>query len=291
MIKDQEVMLKDSSFYKTSPLGDEAATNGLGAGVITHVITGKTYFIAWSMDVQFEGQNVDRHTDLTTSNHASPMANAQAPMMNAALMAPPPPDPPDAKCECCGKPRHQGQKGGTVVSEDEWYGVNEQIPDDPPPPGIPENISPRARDIWAEHFNDLVALEERRNKLANRRQLLQKARECKLVADPPCNVYRVYRQTKKDSKKNPPVITAARKKKEIEAEWDIYRKRYQRRMGIENKQNVKVNHKTPKSAGGCPTGANNLVPDAHLSKECKAVSDQLDGVHNECAERWQTTGF
>src|SRR5947208_202497 len=97
MIKDQEVMLKDSSFYQTSPLGDEAATNGLGAGVITHVITGKTYFIAWSMDVQFEGQNVDRHTDLTTSNHASPMANAQAPMLNAALMAPPPPDPPDAK--------------------------------------------------------------------------------------------------------------------------------------------------------------------------------------------------
>ena len=35
----QEVMLKDSSFYKSSPLGNEAATNGQGAGVITHVIT------------------------------------------------------------------------------------------------------------------------------------------------------------------------------------------------------------------------------------------------------------
>jgi len=70
-IKNQEIMLKDQSFYKSSPLGDEAATNGLGANVITHVITGKTYFVAWSMDVKFEGQNVDRHTDLTTSNHAS----------------------------------------------------------------------------------------------------------------------------------------------------------------------------------------------------------------------------
>src|SRR5713101_5687830 len=70
------VMIKDQSFYKTSPLGDEAATNGLGAGVITHVITGKTYFVAWSMDVQFEGQNVDRHIDLTTSNHASPGGNS-----------------------------------------------------------------------------------------------------------------------------------------------------------------------------------------------------------------------
>jgi hypothetical protein len=71
LIKNKEVMLKDQSFYKTSPLGDEAATRSLGASVITHVITGKTYFKAWSMDVQFEGANVDRHIDITTSNHAS----------------------------------------------------------------------------------------------------------------------------------------------------------------------------------------------------------------------------
>src|SRR2546430_7040008 len=86
MIEGQEVMLKDQSFYKTSPLGDEAATNGQGAGVITHVITGKTYFIAWSMDVKFEGQNVDRHMDMTTSNHASPMANRVVPTVNGAKM-------------------------------------------------------------------------------------------------------------------------------------------------------------------------------------------------------------
>ena len=71
-IKGGEVMLKDKSFYKTSPLGDEAATKGLGANVITHTITGKTYFVAWSMDVKFEGKNVDRHIDMTTSNHMSP---------------------------------------------------------------------------------------------------------------------------------------------------------------------------------------------------------------------------
>jgi hypothetical protein len=69
MIKDKEVMLKDKSFYKTSPLGDEAATNGLGANVLTHTITGKTYCVSWSMDVKIEGENVDRHMDLTTSNH------------------------------------------------------------------------------------------------------------------------------------------------------------------------------------------------------------------------------
>lgn len=102
-IKREEVMLKDSSFYKSSPLGDEAATNGQGAGTVTHVITGKTYFVAWSMDVTIEGQNVDRHTDMTTSNHASPMANASVPMMNASTMAvgaPPPSNPcDDAKAE------------------------------------------------------------------------------------------------------------------------------------------------------------------------------------------------
>ncbi len=71
-IKGGEVMLKDKSFYKTSPLGNEAATKSFGANVITHTITGKTYFVAWSMDVKFEGKNVDRHMDMTTSNHNPP---------------------------------------------------------------------------------------------------------------------------------------------------------------------------------------------------------------------------
>lgn len=71
-IKGGEVMLKDKSFYKSSPLGDEAATKSFGGNVISHNITGKTFFVAWSMDVKFEGMNVDRHIDMTTSNHMSP---------------------------------------------------------------------------------------------------------------------------------------------------------------------------------------------------------------------------
>src|SRR5712692_7664773 len=51
-INKKEVMLKDLSFYQTSPLGDEAATRSFGGSVVTHTITGKTYFIAWSMDVK-----------------------------------------------------------------------------------------------------------------------------------------------------------------------------------------------------------------------------------------------
>ena len=75
-IKGKEVMLKDQSFYKTSPLGDEAATKGLWGRRHHSRHHGQDVFVAWSMDVEFEDQNVDRHTDLTTSNHASPTANA-----------------------------------------------------------------------------------------------------------------------------------------------------------------------------------------------------------------------
>lgn len=55
-IKGQEVMLKELSFYQASPLGNEAATRNLGAGVVAHVIAGKTCFVSWSMDVMIEGQ-------------------------------------------------------------------------------------------------------------------------------------------------------------------------------------------------------------------------------------------
>jgi hypothetical protein len=70
-IKRKEIMLRDQSFYKSSPLGNEAATRSFGANLLSHTITGKTYFVAWSMDVKVEGKNVDRNVDMVTSNHAS----------------------------------------------------------------------------------------------------------------------------------------------------------------------------------------------------------------------------
>src|SRR5690348_6668760 len=68
-ISGQEVMLKNQSYFKKST-GDEAG-NAPKKGVVTSQNTGKVYFSAWSMDVKFEGQNVVRHLDLTTHNHAS----------------------------------------------------------------------------------------------------------------------------------------------------------------------------------------------------------------------------
>ncbi len=94
-IKKGPVMLKDKSFYKSSPLGDEAATRSFGANVITHTITGKTYFVAWSMDVKFEGANVDRHMDLTTSNHNPPPGGTPPSSISMGTMSPPEiPEPP-----------------------------------------------------------------------------------------------------------------------------------------------------------------------------------------------------
>lgn len=66
----QEVLLKDRSYFKKST-GDEAATRAQGMNVVTHQIQGKVYFRAWSMNVKAEGENVVRHLDLTTHNHAS----------------------------------------------------------------------------------------------------------------------------------------------------------------------------------------------------------------------------
>jgi hypothetical protein len=72
-ISDQEIMLKDQSYFKRSS-GDEAGCAPM-KGVVTSTNMGKVYFTAWSMDVLVEGQNVVRNLDLTTHNHASAPGN------------------------------------------------------------------------------------------------------------------------------------------------------------------------------------------------------------------------
>lgn len=65
----EEAMLKSQSNFKSSS-GDEAGC-APKKGLINSKISGKVYFVSWSMDVKIEGQNVDRHLDLTTHNHGS----------------------------------------------------------------------------------------------------------------------------------------------------------------------------------------------------------------------------
>jgi hypothetical protein len=55
--------------------GNEAATPGLGAGVVTHKIKGKGTFKLWSFTVKAEGKGVDRHGDPMGQNEMSDPPN------------------------------------------------------------------------------------------------------------------------------------------------------------------------------------------------------------------------
>jgi hypothetical protein len=72
-ISGQQIMLKNKSYFQKST-GNEAGC-ATKKGVITSKITGKVYFNSWSMDVKVEGENVVRHLDMTTHNHASSPGN------------------------------------------------------------------------------------------------------------------------------------------------------------------------------------------------------------------------
>jgi uncharacterized protein DUF4150/HNH/endonuclease VII toxin of polymorphic toxin system len=84
MISGQEVMLKNKSCFKKST-GDEAGC-APNKGLINGQNTGKVYFKAWSMSVQCEGENVVRHFDLTTHNHASDIGNDSIPWLHVDKM-------------------------------------------------------------------------------------------------------------------------------------------------------------------------------------------------------------
>jgi hypothetical protein len=84
-ISGEEVMLKDKSAFKKST-GDEAGA-APKKGVLTSKNTGKVFFNMWSMDVKVEGENVVRHLDITTHNHASKPGNSP-PMPHTIAMAP-----------------------------------------------------------------------------------------------------------------------------------------------------------------------------------------------------------
>jgi hypothetical protein len=91
-ISGQEVMLKNKSAFKKST-GDEAGC-APKKGLISSKNTGKVYFKSWSMDVKIEGENVVRHLDLTTHNHACEPANEAAPWPHVDQMVIPPNFPP-----------------------------------------------------------------------------------------------------------------------------------------------------------------------------------------------------
>jgi hypothetical protein len=107
-----QVGMKNKSCYKQSK-GDEAATRSLGMGVTTGCIQGKNYFVAWSSDVKFEGENAIRLSDLTGSNHASPAACTANTTASTGKPAPPDSDP---ECEQL-RQRNQDKREATESAD------------------------------------------------------------------------------------------------------------------------------------------------------------------------------
>jgi len=88
-LKGQEAGIKNESSYKSSK-GDTSATRSFGMGVVTHTLEGKGKFAKWSMDVKFEGSNVQRFTDLTTHNHVNTPNSADTTASVGGTQPPPP---------------------------------------------------------------------------------------------------------------------------------------------------------------------------------------------------------
>ena len=262
-IKNKETMLKNKSFYKTSPLGDEAATRSFGASVITHVITGKTYFNAWSMDVKFEGQNVDRHIDLTTSNHASyPGSSAPTPEQEEALI-----QLKHDACPCCGSkgctaalPKTITDGSGNQVKRvaytfREWHQLD-------------------VTDAAGNPVNDTAARMAAQPCLGGDCPNAGRAADDR-KSDPPCDVFRVT--TPQESQDNNRGITQFRK----EDLRDLYGVPI-RSAAVplptqhQRDQAVQIDHRTPRSAGGCPTSDDNTEAHDNLCQNCKDIDNLLD---------------
>lgn len=279
-VKGKPAALKDQSYYKSSPLGDEAATRTFGANILTHQITGKTYFQMWSMDVKYEGKNVCRHCDLTSSNHASKISTtATVPTLES--MNPPPPDGP--KCDCCGGPVHsEAQARGEAITQHEWYDPGQSYPNKPLTPaeqqivewgrvvrrtakeeGCSHLIHEDENDPCAKHYVTKEVVPEGGTRAysegtLNRRNCFDPMGARTFAAD----YYRNH-------------LGYTRRQTE-QIERTAERIRQERRDGARS-----IAHRTALAAGGCPVGDNNLAP---VYDNCTETESLLGDIQNEIAQ-------
>jgi uncharacterized Zn-binding protein involved in type VI secretion len=284
--------LAQKSYYKPSTLGNEAATRSFGASVITHQITGKTYFQAWSMDVKIEGKNVCRHIDITTSNHASypggtpPLPTAEQQTALARLADP------DPKCPCCGKPGTQCPAAlpTTVTAADGTKKPREALAfhefyrlDDAQPGGAPTRRQQMAAKPCAGGDCPNAGKPERKS-------------------DAPCDVYRVT-TTDESGKIDNAYSSRAQKTlrthhkipkakgafkalpgpasvepltKISKATWDAMGGADPEEKVRQQNKVLQLDHTTPRAAGGCPTSENNTQPHFRKCANCKEVDGMLD---------------
>jgi hypothetical protein len=199
------------------------------------------------------------------------------------------------KCECCGKPRHQGQEGGNVVSEDDWFGLEEgvelyaerakldseikafiaKLPEDTKISMAERNIDvmeavPGPLKRRSQNNKDSIRRFEMRRDAVE----FSRKNKCGSIPGLPCDVYRVV---------------APQQSKQLEAEWDAERAGFQSDNGLAVSE--KIRHRVPLEAGGCPTGKGNLVAESTLSEVCLPAIRKLITAQDDAAVRWQNGGF
>lgn len=314
----QGAALAQQSYYKPSTLGDEAATRSFGANVVTHQITGKTYFQAWSMDVRFEGRNVCRHLDITTSNHASggtttgPVVTTEAQTLLKLIVG---------KCPCCNAPLHENQKDDAgqplpLISEADYYkGKADFYRDRARQLANPANSAletaalkgPKAAVEIAKFLvsgekptvaNMIRAKAQYYDGAEKRLAALRAANpDCPNLHQPPdvgCGAHFEVPKTprtvtKPDGKggtidvTDTPAGHAVRDFSDGKAnasirDWE--NKLAERGLPSDIKNNDKVNHKTPKEAGGC-NSPRNLIPDTAIERAGGPGCQEIEQLQTE----------
>ncbi len=240
-ISGQEIMLKNKSYFKKS-IGDEAGS-AAKKGVITSTNKGKAYFISWSSDVKVEGENVVRHLDMTTSNHASPMANGSTPNIeqDESQDKSPSGDAEVVLCECCSKPAHtKMQADGQELTEEDFFS--------PSPNTVPKG--------------ETVP------------QIMQQSKELLAkIRSGPCKNLLPPEKPKASTKCNKYYVADSGEQSRIEGDWDNYRDTYYKKFKVQ--KGITIGHRVPKQAGGCPTGPGNLTPQPEGCEEAEAELTSL----------------
>lgn len=267
----QPAALAQQSYYQPAALGNEAATRAWGMNVVTHQITGKTYFQAWSMDTRIEGKNVCRHLDITTSNHAS-SGTTTSPNASNEKGATGDGAPEEKKCPCCGGAPHSDQQkdGSTKMTAKEWYTPN--YPDNKPKPNKQEQAA-------IEHAAFLFEYAQ------------VSGCEGSLPSDDPtdpCSAhYAVGPESVKQARKD--FDAQCSPNSDLEGLSLVYGEPQAQSMlaqGARIQQwrkdgAISVAHKTALAAGGCPVGAGNHHP---VKPECKEVEGELGTVQGKIGE-------
>lgn len=297
--------LAQQSYYQPSVLGDEAATRTFGMNILSHTITGKTYFRAWSMDVKIEGKNVCRHFDITTSNHAcdptttAPVITTES--QTEELIK-------EGKCPCCEGLLHPNQvdeKGQPypLIKEKDYYkrrGEQAEATMQSKLDSIPGDIARgeaytkdpvKLAFVQQRCAEQLQEVKDARATIANARNIKPPCENLHNPKDEKCGA---HFDMSRSLRELAPPGTPDKEKKNVVREKVLgftdkvkveCRKQW-RAKGKTVGKSSPVNHMTPLSAGGCPTGQKNLVPSDALSPECQAVDKAQTKLQEVVEKAW-----